>query len=67
MTNLITHKRKSELFAWKTVTLFVDENNSNNPYGIKAEGDNEAVFLRVYATIDEALEASNELRDELKK
>lgn len=67
MTNLMTYKRKNEMLAWKTVTLFVDEKVPDNPYGIKAEGDNGAIYYGVYANIDEALEASSELRDEMKK
>ena len=66
MTNLVRHKRKSKMFAWETIELFVKDSESKYPYAVKASGDNEAFYYGEHASIDEALEAMQKLRDEVK-
>jgi hypothetical protein len=66
MTNLVRHKRKSKIFAWETIELFVKDSESKYPYAVKATGDNGALFYGEHGSIDEALEAMQKLRDEVK-
>lgn len=66
MTNLITHKRKNNMFVWEIIELFMTDTESKHPYAVKASGDNGAFYYGEHHTIDEALEAIQELRDEVK-
>ena len=54
------------MFTWEIIELFANDSNSEKAYTIKAKGDYGTFFHGHFDTIDQALEAMQKLRDEVK-